>query len=140
MNRAEILACGPARPSAARIHVIGLLLLALLLQALSPLLHARLQAMHAALTGQRIDVAAFCLPGHAPATGAGRSDDAAPLAALADCQLCQSGAAPFADLPQPPALAAPPVSFIASASAPAPLQVCSACRYPAHRPRAPPVV
>src|SRR5262245_35123548 len=92
-----------ARPpvSAARAHVVGLVLLALLLQAASPLLHARLLALHAALTGQRIDVAAFCLPNPTMSAPAGNPDGATLPAGFANCHLCQGSAPPAADMPAP---------------------------------------
>jgi hypothetical protein len=139
MNRAETLANRPVLAPAARVHVVGLLLLALLLQALSPLLHARLQAVRAALTGERIDVAAFCLPGHAPFAPVGESGKAPLPAAPADCQLCQGNAPPATDLPPLPA-AAVPAPLTAAVPAVTPSGARPASFSPAHRPRGPPAV
>src|SRR5262245_57770307 len=98
-----------ARPpvSAVRAHVFGLVLLALLLQGASPLLHARLLALHAASTGQRIDIAAFCLSSPTSSVPVGKPDGTTLPAGFTNCQLCQGGAPPAADVPTPSVVAAP---------------------------------
>jgi hypothetical protein len=123
----------PATVSSARVHLLGAMLLALLLQALSPLLHARLQAL--AADGRHIAVAAFCLPGQsAPPTPADREHVPVP----ADCLLCQGGTAPAADLPTPPRIALPPTLVGATPVAEAPSRTAAFAPSRAHRPRAPP--
>ncbi|HJQ60322.1 MAG TPA: DUF2946 family protein [Vineibacter sp.] len=132
-----LLATPPA--SAARVHVVGLLLLALLLQALSPLLHARLLSRYAAETGQPVGIAAFCLPGHgaaAPTDGTGNSPPRWP----ADCPLCQGGAGPSADIAAAANLVAPPPSSTARSTAAWWNDIRVAQVSAAHRPRGPPVV
>ena len=124
--------------SAARAHVVGLVLLALLLQAFSPLLHARLLAVHAASTGQRIGVAAFCLPGAAAPVSAANPDGMPPPAGFDNCQLCQGGAPPAADVPAPSGVAAP-IALVATAGVvSATADVRTSAVPPAHRPRGPP--
>jgi hypothetical protein len=125
--------------SAARAHVVGLVLLALLLQALSPLLHARLLAAHAASTGARIDVAAFCLPGHTPPPAA---DPGGPPPPVGSCLLCQGTAPAAADVPTPSSslAVAPTPPFAAARAAPAIAGVRTSAVPTAHRPRGPPPV
>ncbi len=137
----RLLSAPTARPpaTAARAHVVGLVLLALLLQAFSPMLHARL-AVHAASTGQRIDVAAFCLPGHALPVPAANPDDAPPLPDADTCQLCQGSAPPAADVPAASAAAAPQVPVVAALVMPATAGIRTSAVPPAHRPRGPPPV
>jgi hypothetical protein len=125
----------PASPNASsvRVHLLGAMLLALLLQALSPLLHARLQAL--AADGQRVAMAAFCLPGQsAPPAPADRERAPAPV----DCLLCQGGTAPAADLPTLPRIALPPTVVIATAIAETPPRTPAIAPLRAHRPRGPP--
>jgi len=131
-----------ARPpvSAARAHVVGLALLALLLQAVSPLLHARLLALHAASTGQRIDVAAFCLSSPAASVPAGKPDGTTLPSGFANCQLCQGGAPPAADVPTPSVVAAPSRLVAMTEIALAVTDVRATAIPAAHRPRGPPVV
>lgn len=131
----------PTRPlaSAGRSHVVGLVLLALLLQALSPLLHARLSSLLFASYGQRVDIATFCLPGRIQPPS---SDDTGgqPSPRLPDCPLCVGGAVPAVDLPVALEAAKPPPSATVdrAEAAPETLRVTRAA--PAHRPRGPPSV
>lgn len=120
-----------------RMHIVGVVLLALLLQTLLPLLHARLQVAYATLTGQRIDVAAFCLPGHPAAQD---TDGTPPAAPPAGCPLCQGAGAPAADIPLPPDLVPPATTRIASAVAAMTAHVRTAAGLRSHRPRGPPAV
>ena len=124
--------------SAARAHVVGLVLLAVLLQAFAPLLHARLLSAHAAATGERLDVAAFCLPSHTPL--AQNPDGAPPLPASPDCLLCQGGAPAVADVPAPSVLAPPAAPVAASDAAPRAAGIRAGAVAIAHRPRGPPSV
>jgi hypothetical protein len=119
-------------------HVIGLVLLALLLQSISPLLHARLQAIYAALTGQRIDVAAFCLPGHIAPAGSGTDASTWPVAST-DCPLCQGGVPPVADLPAPVTVTAPPSPIVTQMVTPVVPDLRAIAAPGAYRSRGPPV-
>ncbi len=128
--------------SGARAHVVGVVLLALLLQAALPLLHARLQMLYAVLAGQRIDVAAFCLPGHLapPVT---RDADGLPPAAPpgpAGCLLCQGTGAPASDIALPADVITPTVARITTPIAGVTAHVYSAAVARSNRPRGPPVV
>lgn len=137
--RRSVTSLSPIVPvTAARAHVIGLVLLALLLQALSPLLHARLLSLHAAQTGQRIAVAAFCLPGHRAPAAADDAGGSPPR--LVDCPLCVGGAAPAADLPAPSDVVTPPPSAASHTPAMPPATIRVVRPPAAHQPRGPPAV
>jgi len=132
----------PRRPlSGARAHLVGVMLLALLLQALLPLLHARLQMLHAAQTGQRIDVAAFCLPGHPAPLATDDAEGAPPVTPTgpAGCPLCQ-GTSAAGDIPPPPDLVPPAASRIASSIVVSAAPVRTVVRARSHQPRGPPLV
>jgi len=128
--------------SGGRVHLVGVVLLALLLQALLPLLHARLQVLYAAQTGQRIDVAAFCLPGHPAPPAARATDDVppAPPTGPAGCPLCQGTGALAGDIPVPPDLVPPAVPRIVSSIAVAAARVRTTISSRSHQPRGPPAV
>lgn len=133
----------PRRPlSGARVHFVGVVLLALLLQALLPLLHARLQVLYAAQTGQRIDVAAFCLPGHPAPLATDDGEGAPPVTPTgpAGCPLCQGTSAAAGDIPLPPDLVLPVALRIASSVevSSAPVRTVVSAR--SHQPRGPPLV
>jgi hypothetical protein len=116
-----------------------MVLLAVLLQALSPLVHARLLSLHAATTGQRIGVAAFCLPSHTPPPPIDESDGPPPPR-LADCPLCVGGAAPTADLLIPLSITIPPPPTAALAVTAPSIDPRVDPAPAAHRPRGPPLV
>ena len=120
---------------ALRVHVVGLVLLALLLQAMSPLVHARLQVLHAALTGERIDAAAFCLPSHLQAPADAEST---PPIRYADCLLCQGGTAPAADVTPPNNVVAPTRLIVAATIAVETRAVPAPASWLANQPRGPP--
>lgn len=128
-----------ATTTATRVNVVGLVLLALLLQSFSPLLHARLQAL-AAASGLHIGVAVFCLPSQSTPPVPDAPGNGPPPSGLADCQLCQGGTAPAADLPAPASFAVPAASYPAAAPAATPAHPRPLAAAAAHRPRGPPPV
>lgn len=120
---------------ALRVHVVGLVLLALLLQAVSPLVHARLQVLHAALTGERIDAAAFCLPSHLQAPA---DTDSTPPIRYVDCPLCQGGTAPAVDVTPPVGVVAPTRPVVVATIAVQTVASPASASWSANQPRGPP--
>lgn len=122
----------------ARLHVVGVMLLALFLQALSPLLHARLLSWHAALTGLNVDMATLCVPGRVPPPPT--DDGEGTPSPLIDGAACGCGTIAVANLAVAGKIRPPPPSILTSAPPTAPGTIRSAAIATGHHPRGPPGV
>ncbi|QQS15269.1 MAG: hypothetical protein IPK81_11970 [Rhodospirillales bacterium] len=125
-----------ARP-AARLHVVGLVLLAFALQALAPALHARILAAHATSSGTPLASLAFCLPSQS-GVGAATPDDAPRSPRAIDCVCCAGAMASAAEPPAAPSVAAPADGVAARTVSSKALPTRVAPRHRPQQSRAPP--